>query len=162
MSGVCIRAQIKDVHNSSRLSLLTNRSICLKGLNKMLCLELLISCVDPHVVYVIPHVMHVIPMWCACDAHVMYMWYWQDVHVILSRCMRFTRCLCDTHTDIHGRSQTSYTAPCNGIILHGAQIGGFSGFCRWHTQKQTQSKCVHDLRIPCDLLRMFIFTVRPQ
>ena len=26
-------------------------------------------------------------------------------------------------TDIQGRSQTSYTAPCYGVVSHGAQIG---------------------------------------
>ena len=30
--------------------------------------------------------------------------------------------------DIHGISQTSYTAPCNGVVSHGAQIGGLRVF----------------------------------
>ena len=33
-------------------------------------------------------------------------------------------------TDIHQRSQTSYTAPCNGVVSHGAQFGGLRVFCR--------------------------------
>ena len=32
--------------------------------------------------------------------------------------------LCDTTIDIHRRSQTSFTAPCNGVVSHWAQIGG--------------------------------------
>ena len=32
-------------------------------------------------------------------------------------------------TDIKGRSQTSYTTPCNGIVSHGAQNCKSSGFC---------------------------------
>ena len=31
-------------------------------------------------------------------------------------------------TDIHRRSQTSHTAPCNGVVSHGAQIGGLRVF----------------------------------
>ena len=31
-------------------------------------------------------------------------------------------------TDIHPRSQISYTALCNGVISHGAQIGGLRVF----------------------------------
>ena len=37
-------------------------------------------------------------------------------------------------TDIQGRSQTSYTAPCNGVVSHGAQIGGLRVFAD-HTHK---------------------------
>ena len=36
--------------------------------------------------------------------------------------------------DIHGRSQTSYTALCNGVVSHGAQIGGPHIFAN-HTGK---------------------------
>ena len=51
-------------------------------------------------------------------------------------------------TDIERRSQNSYTALCNGILSHEAPIGGYSGFCRPHTRKQTQTKCTHDLCAP--------------
>ena len=37
-------------------------------------------------------------------------------------------------TDIHQRSQTSYTTPCNGVVSHGAQFGGLRGFAD-HTRK---------------------------
>ena len=30
--------------------------------------------------------------------------------------------------DIHGRSQALYTAQCNGIVIHGAKIGGLQVF----------------------------------
>ena len=36
-----------------------------------------------------------------------------------------------------GRSQTSYTAPCNGVVSHGAQIGGLRVFAN-HTHR---NKC---------------------
>ena len=49
-------------------------------------------------------------------------------------------------TDIQGRSQTPYTVPCNGVISHGAQIGGLWGFAD-HTQKKCKTKCVHDFRV---------------
>ena len=38
------------------------------------------------------------------------------------------KCLYVPTTDIQGRSQTSYTAPCNGVVNHGAQIGGVRVF----------------------------------
>ena len=47
-------------------------------------------------------------------------------------------------TDIHGTSQTSYTAPCNGIVSYGAQTGSLRVFADY-SQKQTQNKCVHNL-----------------
>ena len=37
-------------------------------------------------------------------------------------------------TDIHEKSQTSYTNQCNGIVNHGAQIGGLWVFAD-HTCK---------------------------
>ena len=40
-------------------------------------------------------------------------------------------------TDIQWRSQTSYTAPCNGVVNHWAQIGGLRVFAD-HTRK---NKC---------------------
>ena len=49
-------------------------------------------------------------------------------------------------TDIEGRYQTPYTVQCNGVVSHGAQIGGLGVFAdHTHTQKQTQNKCAHDL-----------------
>ena len=54
------------------------------------------------------------------------------------------------------RSQTLYTAPCNGIVSHGAQIGDMRVFANHaHTQKQNQNQCVQDLCRPCCVLRMF-------
>ena len=35
---------------------------------------------------------------------------------------------------------------------------GSSGFFQPHTQKQTQHRCVHDLCVPCSVLRVFVFT----
>ena len=37
-------------------------------------------------------------------------------------------------TDIQGRSQTSYTTPCDGVFSHGAQIGDLQVFAN-HTRK---------------------------
>ena len=48
------------------------------------------------------------------------------------------------HIITQGRSQTSYTAPCNGVVIHGAQIGVF-WFLKTTHLKETQSKSVHDL-----------------
>ena len=39
---------------------------------------------------------------------------------------------------------------------------GYSGFCQPHTQKQTQTKCVHNLHALCGVSHMFILTLRPQ
>ena len=41
---------------------------------------------------------------------------------------------CITGTDLQGRSQTSYTTPCNGVLSQGAQIGGLWVFAD-HTRK---------------------------
>ena len=62
-------------------------------------------------------------------------------------------CMCTI--DIHQRSWTSYTAQCNGVVSHGAQIGGLRAFC-WPNK---QNKCAHDLRMPCSILLVFIFTL---
>ena len=70
--------------------------------------------------------------------------------------------LCTATTDIEKRSQNSYISPCNGVISHGAPIEGIPSFCQPHTQKQMQTKCVHDLRVPCSISRLFTFTLRPQ
>ena len=46
-------------------------------------------------------------------------------------------------------SQTSYTALCNGVVSHWAQIVGIQVFTEYTcTQKQTQNKFIHDLRAP--------------
>ena len=39
--------------------------------------------------------------------------------------------------DIHRRSHTSYTAPCNGVVSHGAQNWGSSSFFDDHTCNNT-------------------------
>ena len=52
--------------------------------------------------------------------------------------------------DIHQRSQTSYTTPCNGIDSHGAQIGGLRVFAD-HTCK---NKRTHNLRALYGVLRV--------
>ena len=39
---------------------------------------------------------------------------------------------------------------------------GYSSFCRPHMRKQTQTKRVHDLHVPCGISCVFIFTLRPQ
>ena len=41
---------------------------------------------------------------------------------------------CHITADIHGRSQVSYTAPCNGVVSHWAQIGSLWVFAN-HTYK---------------------------
>ena len=43
----------------------------------------------------------------------------------------------DDITDMEGKSQTLYTAPCNGIVSHGAPIHVLAD--------QTQAKYAHDL-----------------
>ena len=40
--------------------------------------------------------------------------------------------------DIHGRSQPSYTAPCNGVVSHGAQIEGLLVSAK-HTRKNKRN-----------------------
>ena len=49
---------------------------------------------------------------------------------------------CVSLINIHGRSQTSYTAPCNGVVSHGAQIGDLWVFAD-HTRKKTNTKQMH-------------------
>ena len=53
-------------------------------------------------------------------------------------------------TDIQGRSQTLYTAPCNGIISHGALQVFVDHTCKY--------KCVIDFRALWGVLCVFIFT----
>ena len=60
-----------------------------------------------------------------------------------------------TVTDISGLrsilqiSQTSYTAPCNGVKIYGAQFGGLWVFAEQCTHHFRQNQCVHDLHAPC-------------
>ena len=53
-----------------------------------------------------------------------------------------------------------HIAPCNGVASHGPQLGVFRFMPTTHT-KQTQSKCVHDLRAPRGFLCVIVFTLRP-
>ena len=66
-------------------------------------------------------------------------WYQRDTTHILSlsgvwNCMKWlllNQASSDVISFCHrykGRSQTSYTASCNGVVSHGAQIGGLQGF----------------------------------
>ena len=55
----------------------------------------------------------------------------------------------DIPTDIQGRSQTSHTIPCNGIISHGAQIGGiwvFANHTRNNKAKQMHLRSLRTMR----------------
>ena len=45
---------------------------------------------------------------------------------------------CVHATDIQGRSQTLYIAPCNGVVRHGAQTEDIRVFAD-HTRKQNKS-----------------------
>ena len=64
---------------------------------------------------------------------------------------------CVGTTDIEKKPQNSYTVLCNDIVSHGAPVEGIVVFCRPHTQKQTQTKCVHNLCLPYGISRVFIF-----
>ena len=58
------------------------------------------------------------------------------------KCFCITLIISDSSTDTQGRSQTSYTAPCNGAVSHGAQIGGlwvFDDHTRKHKHKANRS-----------------------
>ena len=54
-------------------------------------------------------------------------------------CFEWSISMFKTIVDTRRRSWTSFTAVCNGVISHGAQIGGLRtlGFCRPHTRKNT-------------------------
>ena len=55
------------------------------------------------------------------------------------------------------RYQTSYTAPCMvSSSAMGLNLGVFRCFAD-HTHEQTENKCVHNLRAPCSVLRVFVF-----
>ena len=64
------------------------------------------------------------------------------------------------YTDIHWRSQNSYTATCNDVASHGVKLGAF-GFLPTTHAKHTQNKCTHNLHTLCSILRVFIFTLGP-
>ena len=44
-------------------------------------------------------------------------------------------------TDLDQRSQTFYTALCNGVVSHGAQIGGIRVFPTTHTEINANKMC---------------------
>ena len=50
-----------------------------------------------------------------------------------------------THTHIIGRFQTTYAAPSNSIVSHGAPIEVPGSLPTTHTWKQMQTKCAKDL-----------------
>ena len=52
-----------------------------------------------------------------------------------------------TTTDIQGRSQTSYTTPCNGVLSPGAQIGGIWVFVV-HTRRNKRKQNVSTIFVP--------------
>ena len=59
-------------------------------------------------------------------------------------------------TGIQGRSQTLYTALCNGVISHGAQIRGLQVSAD-HTRKNkcSQNQCLQNLHPLCSVLDVF-------
>ena len=69
------------------------------------------------------------------------------------------------NTDMEGRSQTSYTTPCNGVVNHGAPIGGIrvlTDHSRDNKRKQkaawSSRACVRWFPMWCDFSCVFIFT----
>ena len=52
--------------------------------------------------------------------------------------------------------------PCMPRVMLLSAMGSNRKYCPSHTWKHTQTKCVHDVRAPCSVSRMFIFTPRPQ
>ena len=62
-------------------------------------------------------------------------------------------------TDIHQRSQISYTTQCNGIVSHGTQFGGSLVFRGPHTK--TNAKQMHlGSCVPCGIVRLFDLITR--
>ena len=74
-------------------------------------------------------------------------------------CVRMCQTWQASVTDIHQTSQTSYTTPCNGVVSHGAQFGSLQVFAN-HTRENKRKPTAHDLRMPCGVLRLFVFTLR--
>ena len=50
--------------------------------------------------------------------------------------------------DIHQRSQTSYTTPCNGVISHGAQFGGLRVFANHTCKNKRKTNAFTILKCP--------------
>ena len=50
----------------------------------------------------------------------------------------------DFFVPIDYRSQTTYTAPCNGIVSHGAPIGGIQVLLTTHVEINTNKMCPRD------------------
>ena len=50
-------------------------------------------------------------------------------------------------TDLDRRSRTSYTAPCNDVVSHGAPIGGIRVFADHTRGNRHKQKSVHNLRV---------------
>ena len=74
----------------------------------------------------------------------------------------FTIFLSDTTTGI-GAYTDDPRPPILPLVMASSAMGsnwGSAGFCRTHTQKQTQHKCVHDLCVLFSVLHMFIFMRR--
>ena len=69
---------------------------------------------------------------------------------------------CDVTTDIKGRSLTSYTAPYNGVVSHGAQIGDLWAFadhiCKYKRKTNASTTFVRR----ANDLRVCLFTLRLQ
>ena len=50
-------------------------------------------------------------------------------------------------TDVHQRSHTSYTTPCNGVVSHGAQFGGLYDFADQHNVSKTYAVTIFTRRV---------------
>ena len=48
---------------------------------------------------------------------------------------------CAAITDVEGRSQTSYTAPCNGVVSHRAPFGVFRSLLTTHAERNSNKMC---------------------
>ena len=69
-------------------------------------------------------------------------------------------CKYGSPSDLKGRSQSSYTVPCNVVVSHGAKIGGLQVFADHTRKNKRKKKCTHNLCAPCDVLCMFIFILQ--
>ena len=63
--------------------------------------------------------------------------------------------------DIHGRSKTSYIPPCNGVISHGAQIGGLRVFAD-HTCKNKRNTNASTVFVHRVVSCVYILMLRPK
>ena len=66
------------------------------------------------------------------------------------------------NTEMQGRSQTSYTSPCNGVVSHGSQIGGLRVFADHARKNKSKAKASTIFSRSVALYSCFIFTLRPQ